>query len=74
MTIDLQKNGFFIECGANDGMFLSNTYKFEKADDWTGLLIEANPNIFPSLRQQNRNAWISNACLSMQGFPVKVRC
>ena len=35
-----QKNGFFIEAGANDGIKQSNTYYFEKYYNWSGLLIE----------------------------------
>jgi len=35
--------GFFIECGANDGLRQSNTYWFERFQGWHGLLIEADP-------------------------------
>ena len=35
-----KKNGFFIELGANDGLFQSNTAFFEKEHEWTGILIE----------------------------------
>ena len=36
-------NGFFIESGAADGVFLSNTLYFELKYNWTGLLVEPNP-------------------------------
>lgn len=54
----------FIECGANDGAFLSNTLWLETANNWTGLLIEAEPTNFKSLLQRKRNAWLLPACLS----------
>jgi FkbM family methyltransferase len=38
-----KRGGFYVEVGALDGEFLSNTYYFEKALDWRGVLVEANP-------------------------------
>lgn len=35
-----KENGFFIELGATDGKFNSNTYFFEKERNWKGILIE----------------------------------
>ena len=37
-------NGFFIECGANDGVNQSNTWYFEKNLNWKGILIEPLEN------------------------------
>ena len=48
------KNGFFIECGANDGVNQSNTWYFEKKLNWRGILIEPVPNLFKELKK-NRN-------------------
>lgn len=45
-------NGVFVDVGAHDGKTLSNTYFFEQLG-WTGLCIEANPDVFPDL-QKNR--------------------
>jgi FkbM family methyltransferase len=45
--------GFFIECGANDGIIQSYTLELEKKG-WRGLLIEPSPYIFPTLKV-NRN-------------------
>lgn len=50
--IDLHSRGFYIECGANNGIWQSNT-KLLNEYGWTGLLVEPNPNIFPEL-QKNR--------------------
>jgi len=35
-----KKKGVFIELGANDGLFQSNTVFFEKELGWRGILIE----------------------------------
>ena len=34
------ENGYFFEIGAGDGVYLSNTYYFEKYKSWRGLLID----------------------------------
>ena len=46
------RNGFFIEAGAYDGEFLSNTLFFELKQRWTGLLIEPNPDAFEELNKK----------------------
>jgi FkbM family methyltransferase len=51
------ENGFFIECGANDGVDQSNTWHYEKYLNWKGILIEPLPNKFFELR---RNRDINN--------------
>ena len=48
------RNGFFIEAGAYDGEFLSNTLFFELKQRWTGLLIEPNPDAFELLKKKVR--------------------
>ncbi|XP_042858653.1 protein Star-like [Penaeus japonicus] len=58
-------NGFFIEVGAHDGESLSNSLFFEKQLNWTGLLIEANPNLYAILKAKGRKAYSINACLSL---------
>jgi FkbM family methyltransferase len=45
------KNGFYIECGANDGVDQSNTWHFEKFKNWHGILIEAHPEMFRELKK-----------------------
>jgi FkbM family methyltransferase len=45
------KNGFYIECGANDGVNQSNTWYFEKSLNWRGILIEPNEKIFNELKK-----------------------
>jgi len=38
--------GFFVEAGAFDGEARSNSFFFERERGWTGLLFEANPQLF----------------------------
>ena len=48
------KNGFFIECGANDGVNQSNTWYFEKKLNWHGILVEPVGNVFDKLKENRR--------------------
>ena len=41
--------GTFVEMGALDGILLSNTLAYEKLLGWSGVLIDANPALCPSL-------------------------
>ncbi len=45
--------GFFIEVGANDGKTVSNTFGLVK-NGWSGLSVEANPNVFVRLERHLR--------------------
>lgn len=53
----------FVDIGAHDGISYSNSWFFEKCRDWKGLCIEANPDVFLSLRE-NRGCDCVNACIS----------
>jgi len=44
-----KKNGYFIEVGAYDGMYMSNTYLLEHKYDWKGICVECNPLHFSNL-------------------------
>ncbi|XP_061176777.1 uncharacterized protein LOC133185516 [Saccostrea echinata] len=59
-----KEGGFFLDIGAHDGEFLSNTLWLERRHDWTGLLIEANPELCEKIDKLKRNAWRLCACLS----------
>lgn len=54
--------GFFVDIGAHDGVWLSNTYALEKSFGWTGILIEAD-ELYASQIAANRNAKVLNVCL-----------
>ncbi|XP_046638282.1 protein Star-like [Daphnia pulicaria] len=68
-----QTNGFFVECGALDGEYLSNTIDLERKFNWSGVLIEANPKVFESLLSRNRKSWTLPICLSLEPFPTQVK-
>nr|CAH0102185.1 unnamed protein product [Daphnia galeata] len=67
-----QTNGFFIECGALDGEFLSNTLYMERSLNWTGILIEADQKAYSQLAGRNRKAYSLPICLSTKPYPVEV--
>ncbi|KAK7084938.1 hypothetical protein SK128_013960 [Halocaridina rubra] len=66
-----EPKGFFIEAGALDGQYLSNTLWLERKRNWTGLLIEPDRNSYGALRQKHRRAWSSNTCLTADNYPKK---
>lgn len=57
-----QRNGFFLDIGAHDGVAGSNTYILENRYDWQGICIEANPDTFDLLKR-NRRCQCVNVCL-----------
>jgi len=67
------RNGFFLDIGAHDGVFLSNTFLLEKRFGWTGLCVEANPETFEALKQ-NRTAKCCNECLDSREGVVQFAC
>jgi hypothetical protein len=56
--------GFYVECGAAAGERDSNTLFFDGARNWTGLLIEPDPEAYDSMLRRNRHAYSINSCLS----------
>ena len=68
-----RQGGFFIECGAADGETFSNSLFFEMERNWTGLLIEANPDYHRALLDKNRHAYVLSTCLSTERRPATVR-
>ena len=56
---------FFVELGAFDGISGSNTYWFEKALDWRGLLIEGHPTNSPLMRSNVMDGRKSSVPLAM---------
>lgn len=43
------KNGFFIDCGAHDGISINNTLYFEKNNGWNGINIEPINEVYEKL-------------------------
>jgi hypothetical protein len=63
--LEHRKNGFFVECGAYDGVQGSNTLFFETRRNWSGLLIEANERLFRKVLTLNRKVCIVTGCCAM---------
>jgi FkbM family methyltransferase len=58
------KNGFYIECGANDGVNQSTSWYFEKYLNWHGVLIEPVPEVYNELKNnRNNNNYFYNYAL-----------
>ena len=66
-----RRDGFFVECGAGDGEFNSNSLFFELQRNWTGLLIEVSADDHRALLNKNRRASVLRACLSPERRPGK---
>jgi len=67
------KDGFYIECGANDGVNQSNTWFFEKSLNWRGILIEPNKKIFEELKKNRSSKNIfENVALVSESFSKKI--
>jgi FkbM family methyltransferase len=57
--------GFFVEVGANDGKTVSNTFGLVK-NGWSGLSVEANPNVFARLEKNLRKfPKVKTVCLAV---------
>ncbi|XP_066951698.1 uncharacterized protein [Macrobrachium rosenbergii] len=63
--------GTFLEVGAYDGEFLSNTLWLEREFGWKGILVEANPYFFEQLLLKHRRSWAINVCLNIKPYPSK---
>ncbi|XP_071526332.1 uncharacterized protein [Panulirus ornatus] len=65
------RDGFFVEAGAVDGEFLSNTLLLELRQGWTGLLVEPDGDMYRNLLQRHRKAWSSHSCLSPRPYAYR---
>ncbi|MFZ9752248.1 MAG: FkbM family methyltransferase [Cyanobium sp.] len=61
-AFNLMKHGYFVDIGAHDGIFLSNTFILESRYSWRGICVEANPLTFLDL-SKNRNCDCANVCI-----------
>lgn len=63
---------FYIEAGALDGQFQSNTLYLEQDLHWNGLLLEPDDREFQNLLAKHRKAWSANICIAQYPFSYKV--
>jgi FkbM family methyltransferase len=57
-----QRDGFFVEFGATDGLAMSNTWLLEKHYGWTGILAEP-AHIWQTALHANRSCRIDTRCV-----------
>jgi FkbM family methyltransferase len=59
-------SGYYVELGANDGIFSSNTLYYERYRGWSGILIEPAPNRYLECRKNRslQNHLVCAACVS----------
>ena len=67
-----QTNGFFIEAGAFNGQDISNTLLLEMQYNWTGILIEPNPDLYQEMLTKQRKSYCLETCLSTEKEVQKV--
>jgi FkbM family methyltransferase len=58
---NMPRGKFYVDIGAGDGIFLSNTYLFERLG-WSGICVEPHDESFERL-QKNRNGSLVNLCV-----------
>lgn len=59
---DFKTDGYFIEIGAADGKYFSNSYILEKKFNWKGLVVEP-AQVWHKQLKENRDCEISTDCL-----------
>ena len=65
-----KRGGNYLEIGAYNGVWMSNTLLFEETYGWTGLLVEANPRLFDECVRHRRKATRVKAAVCRGGGPV----
>ncbi|MCW3475585.1 FkbM family methyltransferase [Limobrevibacterium gyesilva] len=60
------RGGTFFEAGAHDAYTISNTWFFEKALDWRGVLVEMQPQLFAKIVERRPNSQCFRCALGTQ--------
>jgi FkbM family methyltransferase len=55
--------GYFVEFGACDGIYFSNTFLLETYHDWSGILVEPSP-YYNKILKEKRSSKIDTLCVS----------
>lgn len=58
-----KRNGVYLDIGANDGIFTSNTATLEFEFGWKGICVEANSNLISQLTVNRPNSKIINCAV-----------
>ena len=64
-----ERAGVFVEAGAFDGYWQSNTYWFERFRAWSGVLIEPIPHLAARARRERPHAKVFEFALVAPDFP-----
>jgi FkbM family methyltransferase len=67
-----ERGGFFVEAGALDGFYESNTYFLERARGWTGILVEPTPIYARSARRERPSSRVVQCALVPADYPSDV--
>lgn len=59
-----KKDGFFVQCGGNDGYGFDPTYYLEKVRGWKGIIIEPLPISRLCKRNRKKSVVVQSACVS----------
>ncbi len=51
-----KRNGFFLEIGSNDPIYINNTYLLEKKYDWKGIMVEIDENYLLLYKKHRLNS------------------
>ena len=65
-----KKNGYFIDIGAHDGHTFNNSLFFEQNNNWKGICVEPNPNVFNKLNLSRKSTNL-NVCVGNSNKTVK---
>jgi FkbM family methyltransferase len=60
-----KRDGVFVDIGAHDGINISNSYFLETNRGWTGLCVEANPDVHESLVKNRPNPQVHKECVAV---------
>ena len=59
---DFKENGFFVDIGAYDGLYLSNTSLMEEKFGWTGICVEPVPFLYKEAKRNRKCVVVNKAC------------
>ena len=66
-----KRNGFFVDVGAHDGVYISNTAVFEKEYSWSGICIEPS-QASRVLIGSRPNSKVVVCCVGEEGFSNEI--
>jgi FkbM family methyltransferase len=64
-----KRDGFFVEIGAADGVYLSNTLLLEEAYGWRGILVEPNPDSHAAILARRPRSRLVRGAAARVGGP-----